>query len=899
MMTMMTMADRSFTAALLAAAALAMATSAPPLAAQQPAPAATSTRVPNPGYGTAFGGEEFAGRNWRQLWVRPLSLPVLDIGRFAGGLKPQERGGGNQSITLHFVDARGREWVFRSLDKYPEQSLPPDLTHTFVQKVVEDQVSALHPGGAFVVPRLLDALGILHVTPRLYLMPDDPRLGEFRSTFANMIGLLEEQAQEGPHDTPGFAGSRKVKSTDGLFADLEESPDYRLDDGEFLRARVFDILINDTDRATDNWRWARFGTEGHYVYRPVPRDRDWAFVNGHGLIALATRAFMPKHTSFGPELPSVEAITFSSYVLDRRLLTRLTRVDFERAVAEVQARLADAVIAQAVRDLPPSMQPGHADQLAADLRARRDALRPTVMKWYAWLSTEPDIQATDAADAADIEHLANGTLRVRLARLAGGAPYYERVFLPNETNEVRVFLHGGNDRALVHGRPGSIGVRVIGGGDDDTLEDRAGGAHFYDEKGDNRYVRARGTTVSGKPWYQPDPPQGLRFGLEWAPDWGRDTGYRPRLAIQEGAGLVVGASHGIRKRGFRRLPHAWDLELSALYATGSGGFGLEARYDARFENSRLGLAADARATRFEAFRFNGLGNDSPDLGKAVSLIMQDQARLFAGLSYRFGPLPGQHPRGTPTDQPESAAGQAGGGVAAKAEEGTSAKPFATDRARALAGRLVIGPVAQWTRPHPPDLNPLHDTSLASPDGYGMLGAGAELELQRTDRPAAPRRGFTLRAEANGFPALWDVRGGFGNAALTGAAYVPVLGPTHLAVRVGGERVFGDFPAFESAFIGGRRSLRGYRFDRFAGDASAFGSAELRVPLDTVRIVLNGELGVFGLADAGRVWLDGASPGGWHSAAGGGVWFATMNTAVSLSYARGNQHRFYAAFGLPF
>lgn len=34
-----------------------------------------------------------------------------------------------------------------------------------------------------------------------------------------------------------------------------------------------------------------------------------------------------------------------------------------------------------------------------------------------------------------------------------------------------------------------------------------------------------------------------------------------------------------------------------------------------------------------------------------------------------------------------------------------------------------------------------------------------------------------------------------------------------------------------------------------------------------------EVGVFGLAAAGRVFVDGDSPGGWHTGVGGGIWFA--------------------------
>src|SRR5882724_4633637 len=41
-------------------------------------------------------------------------------------------------------------------------------------------------------------------------------------------------------------------------------------------------------------------------------------------------------------------------------------------------------------------------------------------------------------------------------------------------------------------------------------------------------------------------------------------------------------------------------------------------------------------------------------------------------------------------------------------------------------------------------------------------------------------------------------------------------------------------------------------------------------------------GVFGNADVGRGYVDGESPGGWHGAAGGGVWLAFLDRRNTVS-----------------
>ena len=83
------------------------------------------------------------------------------------------------------------------------------------------------------------------------------------------------------------------------------------------------------------------------------------------------------------------------------------------------------------------------------------------------------------------------------------------------------------------------------------------------------------------------------------------------------------------------------------------------------------------------------------------------------------------------------------------------------------------------------------------------------------------------------------------------------------------------------------------------DRSAFGSAELRIPLGTVPLLINWKSGIFGLVDAGRLWLDGESPGGWHTGFGGGVWISALGQTISAAYAHGDTNRFYLQKGLSF
>src|SRR5207253_9595077 len=65
------------------------------------------------------------------------------------------------------------------------------------------------------------------------------------------------------------------------------------------------------------------------------------------------------------------------------------------------------------------------------------------------------------------------------------------------------------------------------------------------------------------------------------------------------------------------------------------------------------------------------------------------------------------------------------------------------------------------------------------------------------------------------------------------------------------------------------TVRCYAVQRYAVRTGAYSNAERRLRLGWLSI---GDYGVFGLADAVRVWVADEPSDRWHGAAGGGLWF---------------------------
>ena len=808
------------------------------------------TVTAGPQYRAGWLHEVLFGEHYRALWATPLAVERLDLARFAGGLVPVRRGGGGQTQALRLAGADGRQYVFRSVDKRPAW-LPADLQATVAERVLKDQLSVLHPAAALVAAPLLDAAGVLHAAPHLLVMPDDPRLGEFRTAFAGMLGLIEERPNEGQGGQPGFGGSSDIVGTARLLEHLEHGARHRVDSRAYLAARLIDLYLADGDRHADQWRWARFEEGDYHVWRPIPRDRDEAFARFDGLLPRLARSSNPELVGFGPDYGSVYGLSWRAQDLDRRLLGDLGRAVWDSTARTLQARLTDSVIDAAVRQLPPEYYRLNGAQLARDLKRRRDALPAAALGLYALLAHDADIHATDEPDVAAVERLDDQRVAVHLYRRAevGSAglstAYFTRTFDRAETQEIRLHLHGGADHVVVRGAVGhSILVRVISGGGADTLEDssRVGsGGHltrFYNTRGADRIVRGPGTRVDRRRYVAAAAPDRFHAGPR---DWGHE--WRPLAWLSSGAdvGVLVGGGVTLTTYGFRHVPYRSRALFRVAYASGAGRLGAELRGDFR---SALHTTLRVRGSGFDIVRFYGIGNETPlggtnDFYKAQQTQYVVQPALVVPIS--------------------------------------------------RATELTIGPQLKYARTDPV---PGTFISINQPYGsgrFGQVGVQAAIRIDTRDYRLAATRGVLISAGGSAYPAFWDVTTAFGEAHGEAATYLTAaipLRPT-LAVRVAGKKVWGPFPFEEAAFVGGSSTLRAFQEHRFAGNSATYGNAELRLRIGKGLVGLPGDWGVFGLADAGRVYASGETSDRWHAAAGGGIWLAFLSRAntVTLSAAR--------------
>jgi hypothetical protein len=764
--------------------------------------------------------------------------------------------GGQQTPGLALKGADGRSYTFRGIDKDPTGILPDVFQETFVSRLMQDQIASSLPGASTLVPPLLEAAGVLHVEPQIVVMPDDSLLGEHRGVFAGLLGTIEEYPSAAGDGTPGTFGATEIINGEEMWKRMAASPSDRPDARAFLTARLVDLLIGDWDRHRNQWRWARLPDREQW--QPIPEDRDQAFVRFEGLIPSLGRERLPQFVSFGNEYPEMEGLTWNARDVDRRILVALEKPAWDEVAIELQSRITDEVIAEVIARLPREYRALEGQRVEDALCARRNELLRIADRFYHFLAHDVDVRTSDEDESVTVTRRDDGDVLVSIASAQDGHEFFRRTFDPDQTEEIRLYLGGGNDRLVTSGpRGGGITVRVIGGDGNDNVDDGAGtGLRVSDSSGANHVQRGSGTTLDTRPYTPP-----VREKAPWIPprDWGRRTVLYPLIGGSSDLGVLflgVLASEGY---GFRKDPYA-DKHMARIgYATKAGSFGADYTGEFRLENSPLSVGIYTRLSGLDFLNFYGFGNETTSENP-------DDFYKVKHTEYVLAP--------------------------------------------SLSGPL--GSDATWTVRVPAkyaktDLQPDRMITTVAPYGtedFFQAGAGAGIAYDTRQSPAATTPGVRLELDGAVFPPLGAVESTFGEVHGEAALYQPVPFLKHpiIALRAGGKQVWGDYPYHEAAYVGGARTLRSFRAQRYAGDASLFGSAELRIPVTRIYLLVPGMFGVFGLADGARVFFGEESSDKWHTGFGGGLWVAFVDPAnvMSLSIATGDEGTgVYVHLGLAF
>lgn len=792
------------------------------------------------------------GDHYRKYYGTQVTVPVADLSVLEGGFVPLRKGGGNQSNTLRLRAASGQEFVMRAVRKdavrflnkvaFKTESFGDELTGTFPDKFISDFYTTVHPYTPFIVNRLMGNIGILHSNPKLYYIPKQNTLGKYNSEYGDELYMIEERFSDDTETLKQLENANEILSTDELIQKLHKSTDNHVEMPEYVRARLFDMLVGDWDRHDDQWKWAGYKTDGKTLYRPIPRDRDQAFSKFDGwLIRLIMSIPDLRHMkSFGSKIRSVKWMNREPYPIDLIFAGNSTENDWMEQAEFIQKNLTEADIKAAFAHLPKEIQDETVTQIIRNLCQRKNDLKTYAAAYYRVLQKKVPLAGTDKKDHFRVTQSPNASL-VEIFSKNDHQPWFSKTYRKNLTKEIWLFGLNDDDTFEVKGK-GNSGIRLVlaGGYNHDNYKVENGKkVKIYDFRSQNNtYHTARGTRKIitdhydnnmynfRKPMYS--------FGAVYP-----DLGYNP----DDGAAL--GLLYSYTKNSYIRNPFTERHNFSVRFFTATGGFNVN--YSGLLKEAVLDwdLGIDAKyTTPFFTQNFFGLSNESLYLRHQFE-ESYNRARIR---EFTFSPSLSKTGWKNVTHRFQM-----------------DVESFKVEKTE---GRFVS---------ISPDVSP----EVFQSKEFG--GASYTFAYHNKDNASFPQLGMDLKLQAGWKTALQHETRNFItlNGQLNMDHRIDKKGRFVLANALSAYWISNrNFEFYQAASIGGDNGLRAYRTQRFSGKSFLLDSSEIRWNFGRVQ---NGFLPAsFGVAlgyDIGRVWNPEEDSDKWHQSVGGSIW---MNVLDKLS-----------------
>ena len=800
-----------------------------------------SVRMPFSTKYKASGSKEFFwGKHYRKEWGTIVSFPVLDMKTFKGGLTPDKLGGGHQSKSLRVIAGDGKEYVLRTVEKDLTPLIPENLRGTYLHRQANDQLSMVHPLGAMIVAKLAETISIFHMNPEIIFVPNTDDLKEFRDTIGGKLCYFEERPSGKGWEKDAIAGGAdEVENTEKVLEKFAKDTKYRMDQKELLKARLFDMMINDFDRHEDNWNWAKFEKDSITLYKPFAKDRDQALSKVDGLLMhfIAMPWALRPLENMTKKVKDVMGENFAARNLDRQFLNEVTKEEWQQTISNMQSSLTNDAIKEAVDIVPPEVNKYSGDFLKKRLIQRKDNLSEYGMKYYRKLNKYVTVTGSAKAEHFNIVFLKHAMSVTGMSEK--NDTFYHRIFYPGETKEVNIYGLESKDNFTFSGNEkNKFKVRIIGGEETDSYlnERKALGkkVKIYDVQ-DSIYVNANNYRINRNEdtlyEYKRD-----RTKYDWFMPF-IIPGYNPDDGVYFGIGFKY------RKQQWGKAHFGWEqsVKLEATTATGFVGFAYKGLFKHVFGKWDLELAATYKGPKF-VFNYYGTGNETVLIIKdksfyrtglkALSLspgISRETAHMYARFGVEYGEVKVLN---------------------------TPGKFINTDLADVDSSVFI--------RKHFGSVHGVWNYSTADIKKNPTRGINLET-------------GFTYRDNLDKTSSYLNLRGSFSFYLSLGRSLV-------FAHRTGGATNFGEYDFYFANTLGRSENLRGFWRYRFSGRTNLYQNTELRLSLSRRR-----NFGMLGFVDDGKVWVKDEDSKTLHVGYGGGFYFIPFNNlGLNLSYGKSNE-----------
>lgn len=796
------------------------------------------------------------GKRYRSYYGLPVDAPVVALDTLYGGLKVTKEGGGHQSFSLRLEDKSGKEYAMRSLRKsalkFLKFKLPgiayntEDYRDTWAEEVISDFFTTAHPYMQLVIDPLAKSVGVNHSDTELFYVPKQEGLGAYNDNYGDELYYIERRPSEEQKNYKGYRRtmteeSGKVtdyESTTDMLEKIKSDESYTIDEKNFIRARIFDMLIGDWDRHQDQWRWIEYeNEEGEKEFMPVPRDRDNAFPRFDGTAMKFIKLFVPnsrRWQTFDGSIENVKWLNIGGNKLDRSLLTKYSPEIWEEEAKIILERITPEVIDKAFLRLPKEVQDHTAKFIKESLKSRLQILPEKAKEYGQYLDKIVAITGTEKDDVFEVKKMPDGNTSVVVKRLLSDEKnelIYERTFNDKVTKEIWLYGLGDDDVYKVSGEGNpKTRIKIVGGYGEDTYDiENKKKLKVFDWEHEKIEFTEEIPKKQLSDIYKTN-------NYHWRYFKPNINILVPTIGFRTDDGFFLGASNTYTKNGLNGNPFLQKHTLKANYYFDFQA--TELQYSGVFGNviPKWNFEVDAYYTSDSyAKNFFGYGNetfnDENNLGRDYYRARLQQFKASAGLAYYSlrGKAVFESFKVNENDQrlfnqnnlrPEVFENQNYGGL---------------------------------------ELSGYYDNSDAgdfpSKSIYIGLTAGYKTNLNFDDN----RFGYA------------SLKVGFNRRLISSGALV--FGTTaEYSSLVNADEVY----FYHAPSLGGDNGLRGFRDERFTGESYFYQSSDLKLRLKRyITAVSPVTVGIYGGFDYGRVWQPSDSSNIWHTSQGGGLWISSL------------------------
>ena len=816
------------------------------------------------------------GNHYRKYYSLPVETKTATLDTLMGGLKPIREGGGHQSKSLRVSDPKGREYVMRAMKKsatqflqsvaFKDQYIVNDFENTYAENFLLDFYTTSHPYTPFAVGNLADRIGLAHSNPILYYIPKQNTLKEFNSNFGDELYMVEERPADNHLEGKNFGNPTNIISTSDMMKNLHKDEKYTVDENEYIKARLFDMLIGDWDRHDDQWRWGEYKKEGKVIYKPIPRDRDQAFSKYDGtLLSLLMNIPALRHMrTFKDKIDNVKWLNREPYPLDLAFLRTAEEKDWIAQAKYIQENLTDADIDNAFKSLPKEVQDETIKDIQQKLKSRKKELQKYASEYFDVLSHTVMIAGTDKKDKFVIRHNAKKTLEIQVFRVKkeGDELVYTKTVTDAKTSNLWIYGLDDNDTFQVTGTEKSkIKIRLIGGQNNDTYNIENGKRVIvYDFKSkQNTY------NLDSKTGTQLTDDYDVNLYNYEKPKYNVISGL-PNIGYNPDDGVKLGFNLNYTVNNFKQNPYTQKHVLNGFYYFATEGF--ELNYAAHFPGLLGKWVIDVESqytTPNFTVNYFGYGNETVNnteqFGMDYNRVRIQKFNVSAAIRHvgRYG------------------------------SEFSIQPMFQQMRVEETKNRFI-------------DIPNIINPEIFQSQTFG--GAKIKYHFKNSDFAAKPTLGVTFMISAAWLANLNETRQNFPTLeSLLGFTHkIDSNGKLVLATLLKGKAILNNnYEFYQGAALGGDTDLRGYRNERFLGSSYFSQSTDLRLSIGKIqKTIAPLTYGILGGFDYGRIWLDGENSRKWHQDYGGGLWLNAINVLTArITYFKSPDETGRVIFGAAY